>query len=518
MLVWSNHYGGNPSGSNEMRSSFNLENARFEWEIVLSGHSIYSLTTTNNEIICITRDAENDKDGTLYSFSIYDGKLKWKMRLNSLSIATTTNDMLIIGQKYNKLVSINSKDGKINWEYVIDNSTNSSEYQIFNPIVTNNNIYFASTNGKLYCFDLKSKSLTWASKQHLFGFLIYDEKVISYYGKKVSVVDVNSGKLISEFQLDEMPDKMPTSGKNKYLYWTDDILYCHNLQNGKLIWKKDYKAEGSDKENCNISISNDGKVLLGADFGTRPLICLDVETGKELWRNGERRFIGGICSFPTIANNKVYIAYDFRYFAIYSLINGKELFRKELYNAIQGIRYLPVVGKRIIFNHIGNYDKRQLTLQSYRNIANKIIFKVDSNKLLYEDEILLIDATPKIIKGVTYIPARYIVDSFGGKVSFSIDEGGYFAYDPKKGFYITNEPQRKIVETELGNNKLELVINSNTATLNDKYVLIDKNDLKITPIIINGRTMVPLRFLAESLGCKVEWKSDTKEIIVTYQP
>jgi len=37
-------------------------------------------------------------------------------------------------------------------------------------------------------------------------------------------------------------------------------------------------------------------------------------------------------------------------------------------------------------------------------------------------------------------------------------------------------------------------------------------------MIVSGRTMVPMRFLAESLGCEVEWVATTKEIILTYVP
>ncbi|HPF49880.1 MAG TPA: copper amine oxidase N-terminal domain-containing protein [Caldisericia bacterium] len=43
-------------------------------------------------------------------------------------------------------------------------------------------------------------------------------------------------------------------------------------------------------------------------------------------------------------------------------------------------------------------------------------------------------------------------------------------------------------------------------------------ELDVKQIIHNDRTMVPMRFLAESLGCEVEWIPETKEIILTYSP
>jgi len=48
-------------------------------------------------------------------------------------------------------------------------------------------------------------------------------------------------------------------------------------------------------------------------------------------------------------------------------------------------------------------------------------------------------------------------------------------------------------------------------------VYIDPNNHSVKPIIINDRTMLPLRFVAESLGCDVGWVNDTRTITITYQ-
>ncbi|MGC8979597.1 copper amine oxidase N-terminal domain-containing protein [Caldisericum sp.] len=46
---------------------------------------------------------------------------------------------------------------------------------------------------------------------------------------------------------------------------------------------------------------------------------------------------------------------------------------------------------------------------------------------------------------------------------------------------------------------------------------MDPQNLKVVPEIINGRTMLPLRFVAESLGCDVQWDGVTRTITITYQ-
>ena len=42
------------------------------------------------------------------------------------------------------------------------------------------------------------------------------------------------------------------------------------------------------------------------------------------------------------------------------------------------------------------------------------------------------------------------------------------------------------------------------------YVNDTKLQFDVPPIFINGRTMVPIRMVFESLGADVEWNNDTK--------
>lgn len=70
-------------------------------------------------------------------------------------------------------------------------------------------------------------------------------------------------------------------------------------------------------------------------------------------------------------------------------------------------------------------------------------------------------------------------------------------------------------EALLGNeafNLLDLYINQSTYWLNGKKYMTDQ-----PPIIINSRTMIPLRLLAESLGGEVSWNSDDRIAEVQYQ-
>ena len=71
------------------------------------------------------------------------------------------------------------------------------------------------------------------------------------------------------------------------------------------------------------------------------------------------------------------------------------------------------------------------------------------------------------------------------------------------------------VTISLGYNTIILQIGNANASVNGQDKYIDPQNLKVVPEIINSRTMLPLRFVAESLGCDVDWDNTTKTITIT---
>ncbi len=99
------------------------------------------------------------------------------------------------------------------------------------------------------------------------------------------------------------------------------------------------------------------------------------------------------------------------------------------------------------------------------------------------------DVTPKIIKNRTMVPMRGIFEAFGADVNW--DEA------------------LKIVMAEKDGIKVELVIGSLSAKINDNDVALDSE-----PVISDGRTLVPVRFVSEALGAKVEWDEKNRRVII----
>lgn len=95
---------------------------------------------------------------------------------------------------------------------------------------------------------------------------------------------------------------------------------------------------------------------------------------------------------------------------------------------------------------------------------------------------LTMDVPPQIISGRTLVPVRAIFESLGADVAWDSDTNTVTATTTDK--------------------TIKLVLNCDVATINDKTVTLD-----VPAQSINGRTMVPARFVAEALGCTVDWDS-----------
>ena len=77
--------------------------------------------------------------------------------------------------------------------------------------------------------------------------------------------------------------------------------------------------------------------------------------------------------------------------------------------------------------------------------------------------------------------------------------------------------QRKVIIT-MKNKTIELWIGQGVAKVNGTAAPIDPNNPDVKPVLAPpGRTMLPLRFIVENLGCKVDWNQNNRQMVtITY--
>ncbi|MEW6573108.1 MAG: copper amine oxidase N-terminal domain-containing protein [Bacillota bacterium] len=68
----------------------------------------------------------------------------------------------------------------------------------------------------------------------------------------------------------------------------------------------------------------------------------------------------------------------------------------------------------------------------------------------------------------------------------------------------------------LGGKVIELWIDQLTAKLDGLPCLIDSGNRRVTPVVYKGRTMLPPRFVAESLNADVCWNAGERSVAVVY--
>lgn len=104
---------------------------------------------------------------------------------------------------------------------------------------------------------------------------------------------------------------------------------------------------------------------------------------------------------------------------------------------------------------------------------------------LYVDtELIQSDTPPMVVDGRTLVPVRAIFEAIGAAVAW--DEATSTATGIRDGFVVN------------------IQINNTTAYVNGEPRVLD-----VPAQLINGRTMVPARFISEAMGCDVTWYEAT---------
>lgn len=134
-----------------------------------------------------------------------------------------------------------------------------------------------------------------------------------------------------------------------------------------------------------------------------------------------------------------------------------------------GINETPVKGKTIVLK-----------------IGNKFMTVNGTNKEIDQG----MNTVPVIEKGRTLLPIRAIIEALGGTVNW--------------------DAKTKKVTVVLKGKTIELWIGKTLTKVGGVNKTTD-----VAPKIIRGRTMLPLRFITENLGCGVNWDGTTRSVTIT---
>lgn len=151
-----------------------------------------------------------------------------------------------------------------------------------------------------------------------------------------------------------------------------------------------------------------------------------------------------------------------------------------------------IVGFEIFVNSLPDdnsmYDI-ELEFVKFHKGFSVMLLSTKTPTAIHDGELKTLDSPAVIKNGSTLTPARFVAESFGANVEWIKEE-------------------RKVVITK-DETKIELVIDSKTALVNG-----EEKELAYPACIIDNYTYTPARFVAENLGCNVDWDAQTKTVFI----
>lgn len=127
--------------------------------------------------------------------------------------------------------------------------------------------------------------------------------------------------------------------------------------------------------------------------------------------------------------------------------------------------------------------------------GRSVVLKIDSPYCTLDNTVTTVDPAnknviPTIIDNRTMLPIRMLIEHFGGTVGWNGDT--------------------RQVTCSLGGRSVVLTIDSTTALVNGQETTLD-----VPATIRDGRTLVPVRFVSESLLLNVAWEGTNRLVVVS---
>ncbi len=378
-------------------------------------------------------------------------------------------------------------------------------YALFENDV-NSTIEFVTNEEIKWRYELDSDSnYSFACNEVNILLIVEEEKIEETW---IERLDNQTGEILWDMDISSVMNiehlNQSVTDNNIYL-WDDHSMICLDANSGNTKWNYAFENRLID----SIIEQENYVCLFDRYFG---LICLDNLSGDLVW-------------MYQCQSSPSFVGEDGQYFNnIYATLEGGKLliipspqnelqildFSTGLVTSMYSINYahIDIFGDFICSDcYISVLSALNIYILKIPHTRMK--FVVGDNYYQIDGESIDMDVSPTVINDRTLLPARYVVEPLGGQV--------FWDGEQRKVTCKLVAPDNADTE-EYKENIVELWIDMPTARVNGSVIPIDPDNPDVVPTIINDRTMVPMRFLAESLGCEVEWVADTKEIILTYTP
>lgn len=116
----------------------------------------------------------------------------------------------------------------------------------------------------------------------------------------------------------------------------------------------------------------------------------------------------------------------------------------------------------------------------------------DAITVTLDGQTMAFDVQPVIVSDRTLVPLRAIFEALGAEVQW---------YE-----------ETRTVKATKADTEVTLVIDG------EAYINGELASLDVPAMIVNDRTLVPIRFVSEAMGCQVDWVGANQTVVITSNP
>ena len=455
----------------------------------------------------------------------------WKQQVGNTTMAGIDVETLVAGGNVYALDAMgmawafDAQTGAQVWATQL--SCTGTKFQLATPAYDSGKLYMATNDGHVYALDATSGSVLWDQAMTLaspksqlntpvkcaggkiyVGAWNHDAKSDEYY----YCLDAATGNpgIGSQYQ---MPNTASPGGYywagacfvDKYMIFGSDssVVTCLDQDTGALLDSVDLKqiVPGAKEIRSSVSCDSANNLIFLTDQATQSGCCwafgLDPATGKltPKWHTQ----LGFSTSTPAVYNGRVYVGTG-----IYSLRGGVYCLDESTGSVIwkyiatgQGAASVPGVQASPVI--------------SVRNGAPYIYFPT----IWEHSSVICLNQNGNQVwefqdKDCTYILQG--VAAAGGWLYFGNDGGWLYALQPagEVAVPVLAPAAATTVSAPAAGSGARFIVGQRSYYAGDQQVAMDA-----APFISGGRTLVPVRYLAEALGAQTAWDGPSQALTIT---
>ncbi len=263
-----------------------------------------------------------------------------------------------------------------------------------------------------------------------------------------------------------------------------------DVHDAKTFWVGCYDGTIVKFEDTKRTTFNEGNGL--SKWGD---VMYTITTIGQDPKNKDHLVAGGKCTYQGLKSPGLYETWDGgKTWEIVPGMPGTKIFTSLVFSPVSDEIFIGTCSNGTFIYEYENYKKYKagtLDLNSFEPLFEieekytdgKIRVKINGNSVAF-------DVDPFTVNDRTMVPMRKIFEVLGAEVTW--------------------EDATQTVGATLGDTKISLSIGSDKAYVNGAEKTLDA-----PAMLKDSRTLVPLRFVSESLGCKVEWDGENNLVKIT---